>query len=146
MAAAAFLCVTTEGSEADYWQTKPKKRGTGVKCGDVNARFSTRSMFWRCRQWFTLWMRNCLAKPRIVRNRLNIASVPRNKPSRSRRKLTNPIVRTAITAYFTEQEKQDIALAAERQGISMSAFVAAAALKDARISTSRNSNSSRPKQ
>jgi uncharacterized protein (DUF1778 family) len=53
------------------------------------------------------------------------------KPPR-RRKLGDVIVRTAITSYFTEQEKKEIATAAARQGISMSAFVAAAALKDAR--------------
>jgi len=53
------------------------------------------------------------------------------KPPRSRRKLSDAITRTAITAYFTEQEKEEIASAAEAQGISLSAFVAAAALKDA---------------
>ena len=72
--------------------------------------------------------------------RFIIASVPGTNPSRSRRKLSNAIVRTAITAYFTDNEKQEIASAAERQGTSMSAFVAAAALKQARTTISRTSN------
>ena len=61
------------------------------------------------------------------------SDVTSHKSARSRRKLGNVVERTAITSYFTEQEKQDIASAAESQGISMSAFVAAAALKDARL-------------
>ncbi len=54
------------------------------------------------------------------------------KAGPARRKLSQAVVRTVISAYFSEQEKQEIAAAAENQGISMSSFVAAAALKDAR--------------
>jgi uncharacterized protein (DUF1778 family) len=50
-----------------------------------------------------------------------------------RRKLA-AIVRKAITSYYTEQEQHEIAQAAKRQGISMSSFVASAALKEARRS------------
>ncbi len=46
--------------------------------------------------------------------------------------MTNIVQRAAITSYFTEQEKREIMIASGKQGISMSAFVAAAALKDAR--------------
>jgi len=49
----------------------------------------------------------------------------------SRRKLVS-VVRKAITSYYTEQEQQEIAQSARRQGISMSSFVASAALKEAR--------------
>jgi len=41
-------------------------------------------------------------------------------------------VRKAITSYYTEQEQQEIAQAARQHGISMSSFVATAALKEAR--------------
>lgn len=49
----------------------------------------------------------------------------------TRRKLS-PVVRKAISSYYTEQERQEIAQAAKRQRISMSSFVALAALKEAR--------------
>jgi uncharacterized protein (DUF1778 family) len=52
-------------------------------------------------------------------------------PSFSRRKLS-AVVRKAITSYYTAQEQQEIARAAERQGISMSSFVATASLAEAR--------------
>jgi uncharacterized protein (DUF1778 family) len=49
----------------------------------------------------------------------------------SRRRLSTA-VRKAIISYYTEQEKQEIAQAAKRQGISVSSFVASASLKQAR--------------
>jgi uncharacterized protein (DUF1778 family) len=44
-------------------------------------------------------------------------------------------VRKAITSYYTEQEQAEIARAAKEQSISMSNFVAAAALREARKSS-----------
>jgi uncharacterized protein (DUF1778 family) len=41
-------------------------------------------------------------------------------------------VRKAITSYYTEQEQLEVERAAQSQGISMSNFVASAALKEAR--------------
>jgi uncharacterized protein (DUF1778 family) len=49
------------------------------------------------------------------------------------------VVRKAITSYYTEQEQDEIAQAAKREGISKSSFVASAALKEARR-LSRKSN------
>jgi uncharacterized protein (DUF1778 family) len=51
----------------------------------------------------------------------------------TRRKLAT-VVRKAITSYYTEEEQQEIAKAAKRQQISLSSFVASAALKEARRS------------
>jgi uncharacterized protein (DUF1778 family) len=42
------------------------------------------------------------------------------------------VVRKAITSYYTEQEQQEVERAARVHGISMSSFVATAALKEAR--------------
>jgi hypothetical protein len=77
----------------------------------------------------------------IVLLRINIYFMAMGT-SRSRRKLSNVVARTAITSYFTEQEKQEIVFAAENEGISMSAFVAAAALKGARRLNASHSPSS----
>jgi uncharacterized protein (DUF1778 family) len=41
-------------------------------------------------------------------------------------------VRKAITSYYTAQEQMEIEQAAKQQAISMSSFVASAALKEAR--------------
>jgi uncharacterized protein (DUF1778 family) len=49
----------------------------------------------------------------------------------TRRKLA-AVVRKAITSYYTEQEQREVERAAKLQGISMSSFVASAALREAR--------------
>jgi hypothetical protein len=49
----------------------------------------------------------------------------------TRRKLST-VVRKAITSYYAEQEQAEIARAAKQQNVSMSNFVATAALKEAR--------------
>jgi uncharacterized protein (DUF1778 family) len=48
-----------------------------------------------------------------------------------RRRLTASI-RKRITSYYTENEQEEIATAASSQGLSLSSFVASAALKEAR--------------
>jgi uncharacterized protein (DUF1778 family) len=48
-----------------------------------------------------------------------------------RRRLTNS-VRKRITSYYVENEQEEIAIAADLQGVSLSSFVASAALKEAR--------------
>ena len=53
-------------------------------------------------------------------------------PTSSRRKLTSAVIRKAITAYYSEQEQQEIAQAAKQQGISLSGFIACASLAEAR--------------
>jgi len=62
-----------------------------------------------------------------------IRRVKKQPASFTRRKLAS-VVRKAITSYYTQQEQQEIAQAAQRQRISMSSFVASAALKEARRS------------
>jgi len=52
-------------------------------------------------------------------------------PSRLRRRLSE-VRRTSIVSYYTEQEKNEIADAAGIAGVTMSAFVASAALAEAR--------------
>jgi uncharacterized protein (DUF1778 family) len=49
----------------------------------------------------------------------------------ARRRLST-VVRKAITSYYTEQEQAEIARAAKQQNVSMSSFVASAAIKEAR--------------
>jgi uncharacterized protein (DUF1778 family) len=49
-----------------------------------------------------------------------------------RRRLTTS-VRKRITSYYTENERDEIATAASSQGLSLSSFIAAAALKEARM-------------
>jgi hypothetical protein len=66
-----------------------------------------------------------------VRDDVTMTNVKPRSPAFSRRKLS-AVVRKAITSYYTAQEQQEIARAAERQGISMSAFVATASLAEAR--------------
>jgi uncharacterized protein (DUF1778 family) len=48
-----------------------------------------------------------------------------------RRRLTSS-VRKRITSYYTENEQLEIATAAASQGVSLSSFIASAALKEAR--------------
>ena len=48
-----------------------------------------------------------------------------------RRRLTTS-VRKRITSYYTETEQQEIAAAAAAHGVSLSSFIASAALKEAR--------------
>jgi uncharacterized protein (DUF1778 family) len=60
-----------------------------------------------------------------------IKRVKNQSVSFKRRKFA-AVVRKAITSYYTEQEKREIAQAAKRQRISMSSFVASSALKEAR--------------
>jgi uncharacterized protein (DUF1778 family) len=54
----------------------------------------------------------------------------KKQPSFARRTLV-PVVRKAITAYYTEQEQRQVAQAARKQGTSMSSFVALASLAEA---------------
>jgi len=49
----------------------------------------------------------------------------------TRRKFST-VVRKGIISYYTEQEKQELTQAAQREGVSMSSFIASAALKEAR--------------
>ncbi len=55
----------------------------------------------------------------------------RNKEISRRRRLTSS-VRKRITSYYVESEQEEIAAAAASQGISLSSFIASAALKEAR--------------
>jgi uncharacterized protein (DUF1778 family) len=50
----------------------------------------------------------------------------------SRRRRLNSSVRKRITSYYVESEQAEIAAAAASQGISLSSFIASAALKEAR--------------
>jgi len=54
------------------------------------------------------------------------------KHSSFRRRRLSPVIRKAITSYYTEQEQMEIEKAAKQQKISKSGFVATAALKEAR--------------
>jgi uncharacterized protein (DUF1778 family) len=56
----------------------------------------------------------------------------RKRPAGFRRRKLSAVVRKAITSYYTDQEQMEIAKAAKQQNISMSSFVASAALKEAR--------------
>jgi uncharacterized protein (DUF1778 family) len=55
----------------------------------------------------------------------------RKKEILRRRRLTSS-VRKRITSYYIENEQEEIATAAALQGVSLSSFVASAALKEAR--------------
>jgi uncharacterized protein (DUF1778 family) len=57
--------------------------------------------------------------------------VRKQKAGFKRRKLS-VVERKAITSYYTAQEQTEIKNAARQQKISMSSFVASAALKEAR--------------
>ena len=50
----------------------------------------------------------------------------------SRRRRLNSSVRKRITSYYIESEQEEIVAAAASQGISLSSFIASAALKEAR--------------
>ncbi|HEX6804401.1 MAG TPA: hypothetical protein VF133_12035 [Terriglobales bacterium] len=62
----------------------------------------------------------------------------RKTPSFTRRKLAT-VTRKAISSYYSDEEHEEIVRAARRQRISISAFVASAALKDARRSNREHS-------
>jgi hypothetical protein len=55
----------------------------------------------------------------------------RKTPSFTRRKLAS-VTRKAISSYYSDEEQGEVIRAAQKQKISLSAFVAAAALKEAR--------------
>jgi uncharacterized protein (DUF1778 family) len=55
----------------------------------------------------------------------------KKKPMSRRRRLAIS-VRKRVTSYYTEAEQREIAAAANIQGVSLSSFVASAALKEAR--------------
>jgi len=50
----------------------------------------------------------------------------------TRRRRLATFIRKRITSYYTEEEQHEIASAAVAQGISLSSFIASAALKEAR--------------
>jgi len=50
----------------------------------------------------------------------------------SRRRRLSTSVRKRATSYYTEAEQLEIAAAAAAQGVSLSSFIASAALKEAR--------------
>jgi uncharacterized protein (DUF1778 family) len=54
-----------------------------------------------------------------------------------RRRRLATSVRKRITSYYTEEEQQEIASAAAALGISLSSFIAAVSLKEARKFNSR---------
>ncbi len=60
-----------------------------------------------------------------------ISNVAKHPPSFTRRKLA-AVVRKAMISYYTEEERQEIREAAKRNRVSLSSFIAAAALKEAR--------------
>jgi len=55
----------------------------------------------------------------------------KNSPAFTRRKLA-AITRKAISSYYTVDEYKDIVHAAEREKVSVSSFVASAAIREAR--------------
>jgi uncharacterized protein (DUF1778 family) len=57
--------------------------------------------------------------------------VKKQRPGFTRRRLSSA-VRKAIISYYNEQEKLEIMQAADKKGMSVSSFVASAALADAR--------------
>lgn len=56
----------------------------------------------------------------------------KNRPVAFTRRKLAPVVRKAIISYYTKEEKEEVTDAAKRQRISLSSFVASAALKEAR--------------
>ncbi len=56
--------------------------------------------------------------------------MPKKQIPRRRRLATSE--RKRITSYYTEAEQREIAAAASAQGVSLSSFIASAALKEAR--------------
>ena len=71
-----------------------------------------------------------LAYPHLATG-ATITLVKKKSAGFTRRKLST-VVRKAITSYYAEQEQVEIAHAAKQQNVSMSSFVASAALKEAR--------------
>ena len=62
---------------------------------------------------------------------VRISSV-KEKPSAFSRRKFSAVIRKGIISYYTEKEKQEIAHASKRNGVSMSNFIASAALREAR--------------
>jgi hypothetical protein len=60
-----------------------------------------------------------------------IRRVKKRSVAFTRRKLA-AVVRKAIISYYTEQEREEVRQAAKQQRISLSSFVASAALREAR--------------
>jgi uncharacterized protein (DUF1778 family) len=56
----------------------------------------------------------------------------KKQPAGFKRRKLSAVVRKAITSYYTDQEQMEISKASKQQKISMSSFVASAALKEAR--------------
>ena len=67
----------------------------------------------------------------LPRDGASIVHVKSKPVAFSRRKLAT-VVRKAIISYYTEHEKQEVTEAAKGQAVSLSSFVASAALKEAR--------------
>jgi uncharacterized protein (DUF1778 family) len=61
----------------------------------------------------------------------------KEKPVAFTRRKFSAVVRKGIISYYTEQEKQEITQAAKQAGVSMSSFIASAALKEARHASSK---------
>ena len=68
---------------------------------------------------------------RRIASGATITRVKKQSAGFTRRKLST-VIRKAITSYYTEHEQVEVARAAERQNVSLSSFVASAALKEAR--------------
>jgi len=73
---------------------------------------------------------NCPANASAGMGRCSITLVKKS-PGFTRRKFSTA-ARKAIISYYTEQEKLEILKAANKQGISVSSFVASAVLEQAR--------------
>lgn len=56
----------------------------------------------------------------------------KNRPVAFTRRKLAAVVRKAIISYYTEEEREEVTKAAKQQRISLSSFVASAALKEAR--------------
>jgi uncharacterized protein (DUF1778 family) len=56
----------------------------------------------------------------------------KNRPVAFTRRKLAAVVRKAIISYYTEQEREEVTKAAKQQRISLSSFVASAALREAR--------------
>jgi hypothetical protein len=71
-----------------------------------------------------------------LKARAELRSLMQKKQIPRRRRLTTS-VRKRITSYYTETEQQEIATAAFARGVSLSSFIASAALKEARAVQSK---------
>jgi len=73
----------------------------------------------------------------VVHGGATISFVKEKLLAFTRRKFS-AVVRKGIISYYTEQEKQEIAEAAKRHRVSMSSFIASAALKAARFASRKH--------